>query len=217
MPQRPIRRPKKTWKNPGPSIVLSLDLHMVLEGNDRELIEGCQRGEPEAFSLLFEANKDRVYSIALRYSGNEAQAMDIAQETFLKLLSRIQDFRGEASFDSWLYRLVVNSCLDHQRRVRRWMPFLEDFLNIFRASGETALEELLRAEMQTQVRQVVATLAPEQRIAVILRYTEGLSYEEIAGILGCSTGTVASRLNRAHKVLERRLSHLRSVRGGCGG
>ena len=187
---------------------------MVLEGNDRELIEGCQRGETDAFRLLFEANKNRVYSIALRYSGNEAVAMDIAQDTFLKLLSRIQDFRGDANFDSWLYRLVVNSCLDHHRRGRRLIPVLDDFLHIFRASGETALEELLRAEMQHHVQRVVATLAPEQRIVVILRYTEGLPYEQIAEILGCSIGTVASRLNRAHKVLERRLSHLR---GGCGG
>ena len=191
-----------------------VDSNMVLEGNDREVIEGCRRGEPEAFRVLFEANKDRVYSIALRYSGNEAVAMDIAQETFLKLLSHMQDFRGEASFDSWLYRLVVNCCLDHQRRIRRCMPLLEDFLDIFRASDETALEEMLRVELQTHVRQVVATLSPEQRIVVILRYTEGLSYEDIAGILGCSTGTVASRLNRAHKVLERRLSHLREVGGG---
>src|SRR5271166_643344 len=105
---------------------------MVLEGNDREVIEGCQRGEHDAFRALFEAYKDKVYSIALRYSGNPAVAMDIAQETFLKLLSRIQEFRGEATFDSWLYRLVVNSCLDHQRRGRRLMPVIEGFFARFR-------------------------------------------------------------------------------------
>jgi RNA polymerase sigma-70 factor (ECF subfamily) len=138
--------------------------------------------------------------------------MDIAQETFLKLLSSIKDFRGEASFESWIYRLVVNSCLDQQRRGRRWIPVIEDFLNALRASGETVLQELLRVEMQTNVQGVVAKLPPEQRIVIVLRYTEGLSYDHIAEILGCSPGTVASRLNRAHKVLERRLSHLR--RGG---
>lgn len=138
--------------------------------------------------------------------------MDIAQETFLKLLSSIKDFRGEASFESWIYRLVVNSCLDQQRRGRRWMPFMEGFLDALRTSGETILQELLRIEMQRNVQGVVAKLPPEQRIVVVLRYTEGLSYDDIAEILGCSPGTVASRLNRAHKVLERRLSHLR--RGG---
>lgn len=187
---------------------------MVLD--DREVIEACQRGEHDAFRLLFEANKDRVYSIALRYSGDAALAMDIAQDTFLKLLSRIQDFRGQATFDSWLYRIVANSCLDHRRRARKLLPLLEDLVNLFAVRQETVLQDLLRGEMQHHVQQVVANLAPEQRIVVVLRYTENLSYEEIAEILGCSPGTVGSRLNRAHKVLERRLSYLR-VRGGNDG
>jgi RNA polymerase sigma-70 factor (ECF subfamily) len=188
---------------------------MVLDANDREVIEACQRGDWEAFRLLFEAHKDRVYSIALRYCDDESAAMDIAQETFLKLLSSIQDFRGNASFESWLYRIVVNRCLDHQRRGRRLMPFLEGLLDIVSAPAESVLQELLRVEMTKDVQRIVGTLPPEQRIVVVLRYTEGLAYDQIAEILGCSAGTVASRLNRAHKVLERRLSHLR-VRGGRG-
>jgi RNA polymerase sigma-70 factor (ECF subfamily) len=185
---------------------------MVLEANDWEVIEACQRGDGDAFRLLFEAHKDRIYSIALRYCGNESAAMDIAQETFLKLFSSIRDFRGGASFDSWLYRIVVNRCLDHQRRVWRLMPFLEGLLDIGSAPSDSVLEKLLRAETAKDVQKIVGTLPPEQRIVVVLRYTEGLGYEEIAEILGCSAGTVASRLNRAHKVLERRLAHLR-VRG----
>jgi RNA polymerase sigma-70 factor (ECF subfamily) len=188
---------------------------MVLDANDREVIEACQRGDWDAFRLLFETHKDRVYSIALRYCGDESAAMDIAQETFLKLLSSIQDFRGNASFESWLYRIVVNRCLDHQRRGRRLMPFLEGLLDIVSAPAESVLQELLRVEMTKDVQRIVGTLPPEQRIVVVLRYTEGLAYDQIAEILGCSAGTVASRLNRAHKVLERRLSHLR-VRGGRG-
>ena len=188
---------------------------MVLDANDREVIEACQRGDWDAFRLLFEAHKDRVYSIALRYCSDESAAMDIAQETFLKLLSSIQDFQGNASFESWLYRIVVNRCLDHQRRGRRLMPFLEGLLDIVSAPAESVLQELLRVEMTKDVQRIVGTLPPEQRIVVVLRYTEGLAYDQIAEILGCSAGTVASRLNRAHKVLERRLSHLR-VRGGRG-
>jgi RNA polymerase sigma-70 factor (ECF subfamily) len=188
---------------------------MVLDANDREVIEACKRGDHDAFAALFEAHKDRVYSIALRFSGNPAAAMDIAQDTFLKLLSSIKDFRSEANFESWIYRIVVNRCLDHQRRGRRWMPVIEDFLDALRSSGETVLQELLRVETQRNVQDVVAKLPPEQRIVVVLRYTEGLAYDDIAEILGCSPGTVASRLNRAHRVLHRRLAHLR--RGGnCG-
>jgi RNA polymerase sigma-70 factor, ECF subfamily len=185
---------------------------MVLDGNDREVIEGCQRGDYDAFRALFEANQDRVYSIALRYSGDPAAAMDIAQETFLKLWASIGDFRGESSFESWLYRIVVNRCLDHRRRGRRWMPFLSGLLDAVVAPAENALQKVMRAEVEDDVQRIVSTLPPDQRLAVVLRYTEGLSYEQIAEAVGCSTGTVASRLNRAHKTLERRLGHLK--RGG---
>ena len=168
--------------------------------------------------MLFETHKDRVYSIALRYAGDSAAAMDIAQDTFLKLLSSIGQFRGDSNFESWLYRLVVNSCLDYHRKRRRFLPLLEDgleaALDVFRAPRESALHDLLREEQEERVQQVVAQLPEEQRIVVVLRYTEGLSYEEIADLLGCRRGTVASRLNRAHKALERRLSHLRSVTRG---
>jgi RNA polymerase sigma-70 factor (ECF subfamily) len=191
---------------------------MVLEANDErvidDVIEACRRGDRDAFRALFEAYKDRVYSIALRYCGNPAAAMDIAQDTFLKLLSRIGEFRSEASFDSWLYRLVVNSCIDDQRRGRRMTPFLEGLLEAVCAPAESALHQLLRVEAERRVQDVVARLAPEQRMVIVLRYTEGLAYDEIAQIVGCSPGTVASRLNRAHKILERRLAHLRKNEGG---
>ena len=187
---------------------------MVLDGTERELVESCQRGEREAFRALFELYKDKVYSIALRYTNDESSAMDIAQDTFLKLFSSIRDFRGQARFESWLYRLVVNSCLDQKRRRRRLLPFVDQFLEDLGVYGETALEELLRQELSEQVRSAVTRLPPEQRIVIVLRYTEGLSYQEIAEALRCSRGTVASRLNRAHSVLERRLARLVKDEGG---
>lgn len=184
---------------------------MVLDGNDRSVIEACRRGEYDAFRALFEAYKDRVYSIALRYSGDPAAAMDIAQDTFLKLLSSIQDFRAEANFESWLYRIVVNRCLDHQRKGWRLAPFLDEMADAITAPSESVLNKIMRDERTGDVQRIVAQLPPDQRIVVILRYTEGLAYDDIAQILGCSPGTVASRLNRAHKVLERKLAHLRGV------
>ena len=183
-------------------------------GAGRDVIDACRRGDVDAFAALFELHRDRVYSIALRFSGDPSVALDITQETFLKLLSKIGEFRGEASFESWLYRLVVNGCLDHRRAGRRWSPMLDGWLGALRASGESVLQQLLRTEVQENVQQVVAKLAPELRIVVILRYTEQLSYDEIAEILGCPQGTVASRLNRAHKLLERRLAGLRNTLGG---
>jgi RNA polymerase sigma-70 factor (ECF subfamily) len=205
---------EKEGKKRRSSGVLAGEFGMVLDVNHRDVIEACQRGDDDAFRVLFESHKDRVYSIALRYAGDSATAMDIAQETFLKLFSSIRQFRGDSSFESWLYRLVVNCCLDHHRRRRRLLPLVDEMLDVFRTSSESALHEMLREEQEERVQQVVAQLPEEQRIVVVLRYTEGLSYEDIADVLGCRRGTVASRLNRAHKALERRLSHLRHASGG---
>lgn len=203
---------EKPGKKPLPTGVLTPELGMVLDVNGADVIEACQRGDDDAFQSLFESHGDRVYSIAYRYSGDAAAAMDIAQETFLKLLSCIQQFRGESSFESWLYRLVVNNCLDYHRRQRRFLTVADQVLDTFRAPRESALSDLLREERQERVQQIVAQLPEEQRIVVVLRYTEGLSYEEIADLLGCRKGTVASRLNRAHKSLERRLSQRHSAK-----
>ena len=185
---------------------------MVLEGSDRELVAACQRGERDAFRALFETYKDQVYSIALRFSGDRAVAMDIAQDTFLKLFSSIQDFRGDARFETWIYRLVVNSCLDHKRRSWRLIPIADELLAVLEAPANS-LNEVLRAEVRDRVRSAVERLTPDLRMVIVLRYTEGLSYDEVADVLGCSAGTVASRLNRAHKVLERRLSYLKERKG----
>jgi RNA polymerase sigma-70 factor (ECF subfamily) len=183
---------------------------MVLEGNDREVIEACRRGEQDAFRALFETYQDRVYSIALRYSGDRTVALDIAQEVFLKLLSNISEFRGESGFEAWLYRVVVNCCFDRQRR-GKMLLFVEDFFDSLRGADCTVLEDLMKAEMQQHVQGAVAKLSPEHRMVVVLRYTEGLSYDQIAEALGCSAGTVASRLNRAHKILERRLQGMKNA------
>ena len=179
----------------------------VLEGSCRDLVEACRRGEREAFHDLFEAYKDKVYSIALRFCGDESLAMDIAQDVFVKLFSSMSDFRGESAFSTWVYRLVVNCCLDQRRRTWRLVPIADDLLAVLRAPADS-LDRMLHSEMRQRVQAAVEKLSPDLRMAVVLRYTEGLSYEEMAEVLGCATGTVASRLNRAHKMLERRLACL---------
>src|ERR1700716_4279695 len=90
------------------------------------VISACQQGDREAFRLLFEAYKDRVFSIACYSLGNEAAADDVTQQIFVKLFTRIGQFRGDSEFTTWLYRLVFNSCLDERRRQRRFLPIAED-------------------------------------------------------------------------------------------
>jgi len=173
------------------------------------VIQACQEGDREAFRLLFEAYKDRVFSIACYSLGDKTAADDITQQIFVKLFTRIGQFRGDSEFTTWLYRLVINACLDERRRQRRLLPVAE-FLPMskaaYRKSPEPGYE---RREIAGSVREAIGGLKPKMRLPILLKYIEGLSYEEIAAVLGCSKGTGASRLNRAHKALAKKLGHLR--------
>ena len=178
---------------------------MLLEDTQSGLIDACRRGETEAQRALFDLYKDRVYTIALRYSGDPATADDVTQDSLVKLFAAIGGFRGNSGFDSWLYRVVVNTCFDHKRKVRRLLPLVDSLVEFLRSPARCPLEDLLRTEQSSLVRDAIAKLEPEFRMVVVLRYSLDLPYEEIAAILACPPGTVASRLSRAHSILEKRL------------
>ncbi len=181
---------------------------------DAGVLASCQQGDREAFRLLFEAYKDRVYSVALYFFGGDAaQAADITQQVFLKLFTKITQFRSEAEFTTWLHRLTINACVDEQRKLRRLMQFDEPDILMRPYTGAAQDERYARREQATRVQAAVAELKPKLRVAILLKYFEDLSYEEMAQALGCSKGTVASRLNRGHKALARRLGHLRGAFG----
>lgn len=175
------------------------------------IIVACQQGDREAFCVLFEAHKDRVYSIALHFTGNEATAHDIAQQVFLKLMTNIRQFQFQSEFTTWLYRLVANTCFDEQRRWRRLIPFGVALEVHLMPAKENIEVNYSRRELSASVRAAIAELKPKLRMPLLLKYLEGLSYKEIAQVLGCSPGTVASRLNRGHKALAGKLEHLRAA------
>ena len=190
-------------------IVATRELLPVKESIDSRTIAACQQGDREALRTLFEEYKDRVYSIAIySLSGDEMAAADVTQQVFLKLMTRIGQFRGNSEFATWLYRLVVNTCHDEHRKQKRFVALADSFLQTH-ASGESPRKQYARKELAGQVQSAVAELKPKLRWPILLRYVEGLSYEEIAEVLGCSKGTVASRLNRGHKTLAKGLRHLR--------
>ena len=176
---------------------------------DGRVIEACQRGDRAAFQLLFETYKDKVFSIAVYSSGGDrAVADDVTQQIFLKLFTAIRQFRGESEFTTWLYRLVVNACLDEKRRRRRLLPWGETVAMRNPSDKKPQEKQYARLEVAEAVREAIGELKPKFRLPILLKYIEGLSYEEIASVMGCSKGTVASRLNRGHSQLAKRLSHL---------
>jgi RNA polymerase sigma-70 factor (ECF subfamily) len=187
----------------GPSHVRVVNLSDREAG--AEIVEACRNGDRLAFRELYDLYKDRVYSIALYFfHGDRTAASDATQQVFLKLLANIGQYRGSAVFSTWLYRLVVNACLDEARVRKRAAAYERAGME---AVAGTVSEESGYAQAQAaqSVRAAVAALPPKFRIAVLLRYFDDLSYGEMAKALRCSMGTVASRLSRGHRMLAERL------------
>jgi RNA polymerase sigma-70 factor (ECF subfamily) len=175
------------------------------------ILESCRHGDRDAFRALYETYKDKVFSICLYFfHGDEAEAADVTQEVFLKLFAGMASFRGEAGFSTWLYRLVRNACLDESRRksARARVSEPEKLSN-----REPEFLDILDTKT---IQQAVSALPPKFRLPILLRYFEEYSYEEMSSTLNCSMGTVASRLNRGHKMLAKLLAPLRGrvVAGG---
>ena len=173
---------------------------------DAAVVEACRQGDRLAFRELYDLYKDRVYSIGLYFfHGDRVAASDVTQQVFLKLLASIGQYRAESAFSTWLYRLVVNVCLD-EARMRKPRSAESERARLEAAAGTDSQESrYARSEEAASVRAAVASLPPKFRAAVLLRYFDDLSYEEMAQALRCSMGTVASRLNRGHKMLAEKL------------
>lgn len=175
-----------------------------------EIIEGCRQGDRDALRVIYDFYKDKVYSIAFYFfHGDAATASDATQQVFLKLMTDAGSFRGDSAFSTWLYRLVVNTCIDMARAGRnKTTPMDQSIIEIAAAKG-THEEDFAKREIADSIRTAIFSLPQTFRLAILLRYFEDLSYQEMAGVLNCSIGTVSSRLSRAHRMLAETLAPLR--------
>jgi len=172
-----------------------------------EILDACRRGDRDALRTLYEAYKDRVYSIAFYFfHGDAGAAGDVTQQVFLKLIDGMAKYRGDAAFSTWLYRIVVNACVDRSRRWRAEAPIEPAALDAIAARAVSHENVLVRREVARSVQDAIATLPPRLRLPILLRYFDELSYAEMAAALNCSIGTVSSRLSRAHQQLARKLA-----------
>ena len=177
---------------------------------DPAIIEACRRGDRDAVRTLYEAYKDRVYSVAFYFfHGDRQAASDVTQQVFLKLIEGVRTFRGDSAFSTWLYRLVVNACLDRSRRGTPERHAEPEALDAYPDPVASHEELFVRAEVAHLVQEAIVKLPPKLRIAILLRYFDELSYADMATALNCSMGTVASRLSRGHRLLAKTLAFLR--------
>lgn len=185
-------------------------------GSDREeheLVVAAHRGDRDAFKALYDRNRDRVYNLAFYSLGEELWAEDVLQIVFLKVFRGLPGFRFESEFATWIYRITLNECQNQlRRRAVRYVP-LEAILGSDAESDSRRLPdaEQLTRERDHIVQEAVMQMSPKLRAVVVLKYVEGLSYDEIGRVLGCAPGTVASRLNRALSELQTRLHPLRRM------
>ncbi len=185
--------------------------HSPDEPPDAILVEQCQGGDFAAFDLLVTRHRSRVYGQILSMVRNEADAWDLAQDTFLKAWKALPKFERQSSFSTWIYRIAYNTTLDwiRARKIESSSEFNEAVESHVAAGATTTPhgegrpdDRLAQSELGRRIRHALAELSPEHQTVILLREVEGRSYEEIAESVGCSIGTVMSRLFYARKRLQ---------------
>ncbi|GMU37884.1 MAG: sigma-70 family RNA polymerase sigma factor [Planctomycetia bacterium] len=169
--------------------------------DEAAVVEGCRRGDRAAQRVFYEQHADRIYALTLRMTDRPEDAFDLTQDTFLRAFQQFANFDARAAAGTWLYRIAVNETLQFFRRRDRERTRLE--ASRPEATGRT--DDGTAAPAETDVAAALADLSLEHRVILILKYQTGLDYAEIAEVLDCAPGTVASRLNRARAELRRAL------------
>jgi RNA polymerase sigma-70 factor (ECF subfamily) len=179
---------------------------------DEELVARSIRGDAESFNQLVLRWERPIYALAYRTIGREEDARDVCQETFLRAFRALPRFRGQAKFSSWLYRIAINLCRDWMRRERRapmvQLPEDADVRDLaVAAEPSESIEDLVaRKEMTGLVKRAMALLPEDQRTAIVLKEYHGLTFQEIADLVGCPLSTVKTRLYQGLTVLRRELA-----------
>ena len=181
--------------------------------NEAILIEQAKSGDEASFEILIQNCRTKAYNTALRYLRDEEDAMDALQESLIKVFRHLGKFKGDCKFDTWVYRIVVNTCNDFLRKNKNQ----KNNISFYRTDedGETMIDipdtaptpsEVFDAKLTTSyVMGCLDEIPQDQREIIILRDIQGFSYEEISRILDCSMGTVKSRINRARLKLKNKI------------
>ena len=181
---------------------------MPMKYDDRHLAKLAGRGDQNAFARLVERYTGMVYNLAVQRVGNHHDAEDLTQSVFFKVWQALPNFRGDAAFSTWLYRMTVNAATDHLRQKgRREAPLSLDDPDLPQTADLTPgpAEAVQKKERQEALVQAIHALPDQARTVLLLREFEGLSYEEIAQALELPLGTVRSRLARARTALAKNL------------
>jgi len=195
-------------------------IDFVNNTQERKLIQRCQKGDRKAFEELVIKYQKRALNLAYRLLGNYEDAQDVTQDAFVKAFRSVKKFRGESSFYTWLYRIVVDFCYrkfrskayrEKRRTISLQKPIPTEEGEVARtipSKEENPREILIDKEIQQAIQGAINSLEDKPRSVIILHDIEGFSYGEMAEILNCSIGTIRSRLHRAREMLRDKLKNL---------
>ncbi len=189
-----------------------------MERSDTDLMLLIKSGDDQAFRELVERHKLSVLNLCLRFVGNKQDAEDLAQEAFIRVFQAAPNYEVKAAFTTWLYRITVNLCLNHQRHKKILRFFSLDQTKAHQHASQFRIPDLPdkrrpdiefeKKEIQSIVQQAIQSLPENQRSVLILHRYQDLSYKEIAEVLDTSVSAVESRLHRAKENLKKRLRSL---------
>jgi RNA polymerase sigma-70 factor (ECF subfamily) len=193
-----------------PRLDLSEALNLGGSAQERSLMMAARCGDSEAFRELYEAYHDRIWTLVVYSVGDLHQAQDVFQTVFFKAFRGLRSFKFQSSLFTWLYRIALNECRNyHGRREAPHLP-LEAIVGSSDEIDRRPMSSGLRVR-KAILQNAVMQPPPLMREVIVLKYKDGLSYDEISRVLGCAPGTVGSRLNRALSELEERLRPFRSI------
>jgi RNA polymerase sigma-70 factor (ECF subfamily) len=180
--------------------------------DETELIRRASKGDTEAFGKLVERYQRRVIGVAMAVVHNQDDALELAQETFVRAYENLAKFESRSSFSTWLYRIAANLAIDFRRREGRYTVLRgeegETELARLPSENRNSFDEHARGELNVRLRRALDELTSEHRTVILLREVEGLSYDEISEVLQCPRGTVMSRLHYARNRLRALLKDL---------
>ena len=181
------------------------------ELSDEELVTMALAGREDVFAVIYQRYYYRAYRLAYGMTGRHEESEDLTQEVFIRAFQHLSQFAGRSKFSTWFYRLAINHYLNRGSRRKEFQPETEEVASAAADSLNHMEKLVLQKQVQDQIHQALLSLKPKYRVIVILKDIEGLSYEEIAEQVGCSSGTLGTRLKRARRLLARKLEHLRGT------
>ena len=186
-----------------------------MELTDQEVLSRVQEGDRDLFEIIVSRYKNKITNLIFYMINDYEKAVELAQETFIKVYSKSFSYRRDLPFRAWIYKIGSNIAIDEIRRRKRKPLYLlgdekgnrEDALPDLKDKKDVPERQLLKNEMKRKVREAVQTLPRKYRLPLIMKDIEGRSYEEVAEMLGRPSGTIKSRVNRARLILKDKLCH----------